>query len=73
VVALFSARVCDRMRRYIAGPLFEAARIGLSASVRAFHRGLLNKRLLHASLHLASNVHRACYPALDRPLYCRRY
>jgi len=63
MVALLILREHDRMRCCGAGFLFEAARVGLFASVRAFHRGVLNMRVFHGSLHLA----------LDRPLLRRRY
>jgi hypothetical protein len=74
MVALFIARVRDRMRRYFAAFHIEAARVGLFASVRAFHRGVLNERLLREFLHLASHVRRyACHLAFDRLLVRRRY
>jgi hypothetical protein len=74
MVALLISRVHDRMRCYGAGFLFQAARVGLFASVRAFHRGVLNMCVLHESLYLVSNVRRyACHLARDRPLLHRRY
>jgi hypothetical protein len=73
MIALLIAQVRERTGRYLAGFLFEAARFGLFASVRAFRRGLLNERLLHEALHLTSNVRRyACHLALDRPFLRRR-
>jgi putative Mg2+ transporter-C (MgtC) family protein len=54
MLGIFFAQALDHMRRYFAAFLFEAARLALFASMRAYHRGLLNKHLLYDAMQVCS-------------------
>jgi hypothetical protein len=50
MLGIFFAQALHRMRRYFAAFLFEAVRLALVASMRAYHRGLSNKHLLYDTM-----------------------
>jgi hypothetical protein len=61
MLGFFVARALDRTRRHLAALLFEAARLAIFASIRAFHRGLLSKRLLRDAMQVSSALNRSAY------------
>jgi len=56
MLGLIFARVLGLMRRLLAALVFEASRLTLFASIRAFQYGFLRKRLLHNAMQLSSAI-----------------
>jgi hypothetical protein len=57
MLGIIFARAFDLMRHHLAAFPFKASRLALYASIRAFHHGLLNKRLLHNAIQVSSAIH----------------
>jgi hypothetical protein len=73
MLGIFFAQALHRMRRYFAAFLFEAARLALFASMRAYHRGLLNRHLLYDAMRVSSALnHFAFFIAFGARLKRRR-